>query len=131
MAYRDPMPIDPNKEYTAEELAKFIREKMYGMDTREAMAQSLLKANEVAEWAGEVARQIIDGSFDEGLLNTEIERKLNELETEYAPKLSALEQQLAQKPDLFLSATEPTDANDGAFWYEVLGETLTKAGGTY
>lgn len=115
MVYRDPNPLDPNKNYTAEELARFIREKLYGEHTREAMAKSLLKANEVAEWAGEVAQQIIDGAFDEGELLTEIKRKLNELEEQYAPKLS-------QKPDIFLSATEPTDTSENAFWYEDLGE---------
>lgn len=94
--YRDETPLDPNKEYTAEELAKFIREKIYGVDTRDAMAQSLLKANEVSEWSREVAQQLIDGSFDEGELNTEIERKLNELEVEYAPRLNSLDQQLAE-----------------------------------
>ena len=33
MVYRDPTPLDPNKDYTAEELAKFILEKMYGKHT--------------------------------------------------------------------------------------------------
>ena len=87
MTYRDPTPLDPNKDYTAEELAQFIREKMHCIATREAMALSLLKANEVARWSSEVAQQIIDESFDSGELNTEIERKLNELEAQYAPRL--------------------------------------------
>lgn len=89
-------PLDPNKDYTAEELANFIRRKILGVNTREAMARSLLKANEVAEWSEEVAQQLIDGSFDEGELNTEIERKLNELEQEYAPELTNVKSQLAE-----------------------------------
>lgn len=94
MVYRDPTPLDPDKDYTAEELAKFILEKMKGEHTREAMARSLLKANEVAEWAREVAQQLIDGSFDEGALNTAIEQKLNDLETEYAPQLSTIKNEV-------------------------------------
>nr|DAE10380.1 MAG TPA: hypothetical protein [Siphoviridae sp. ctwrX9] len=96
MVYRDPTPLDPNKKYTAAELAKFIMEKMYGKDTRLAMSLSLLKANEVAEWAREVAQEIIDGNFDEGELLTEIERKLNELEEQYAPDLSNLKNEIEQ-----------------------------------
>lgn len=97
MTYRDPTPLDPNKDYTAEELAQFIREKMHGIATREAMALSLLKANEVARWSSEVAQQIIDESFDSGELNTEIERKLNEIEQLYAPELDSVKSQLAEK----------------------------------
>lgn len=96
MTYRDPTPLDPNKDYTAVELAQFIREKMTGKATREAMALSLLKANEVAQWSSEVAQQIIDESFDLGELNTEIERKLNELEQQYAPELTNVKTQLAE-----------------------------------
>ena len=99
MTYRDPTPIDPNKDYQVEELAKFIREKMHGKDTREAMAMALEKAGEVAEWSREVAQQIVDGSFDEGALNTEIERKLNELEIQYAPELNNVKMQLAETPN--------------------------------
>lgn len=94
MVYRDTSPLDPDKDYTADELAKFILEKMYGQHTREAMARSLLKANEVAEWARDVAQQLIDGSFDEGVLNTAIEQKLLDLETQYAPNLTSLENEV-------------------------------------
>lgn len=100
MTYRDPTPLDPNKDYTAQELAEFIRRKLYGVHTREAMARSLLKANEVAEWSRDVAQQIIDGAFDEGELNTEIERRLNELEQKYAPKLTQVSDQLAEVANL-------------------------------
>lgn len=44
-----------------------------------------------------LAGQILDESFDSGALNTNIESKLNDLETQYAPKLSSVESQLADK----------------------------------
>src|SRR5699024_4149877 len=96
MVYINEDPLDPNKNYTAEELANFIRKKILGVNTREAMARSLLKASEVAEWSQEVTQQLIDGSFDTGELNTEIERKLNELEVQYAPELTNVKTQLAE-----------------------------------
>lgn len=92
--YRDPEPLDPNKKYTIEELAKFVREKLFGRDVREAFARSMEATNEVAEWSREVAQQIVDGDFDEGALKTEIERKLNELEQNYAPQLSELKTEI-------------------------------------
>lgn len=97
------------------ELAHKVRNEIYGRDVREALATSMEATAEVAEWSRKVAQQIIDDGFDEGALKTEIERKLNELEEKYAPELS-------KKPDLFLSATEPTDTSVNAFWYEDLGE---------
>lgn len=94
MTYRDPTPLDPNINYTAEELATFIREKIYGQHTREAMARSLLKANEVAELSMIIAQDLIDGNFDETALNEEIERRLNDLETQYTPNLTSLENEV-------------------------------------
>lgn len=73
-----------------EQLAHKVRTEIYGRDVREAIASSMEATAEVAEWSREVAQQIIDGSFDEGALNAEIERKLNELEQEYAPELNEL-----------------------------------------
>lgn len=77
-----------------EELAHKVRTEIYGRDVREALATSMEATAEVAEWSREVAQQILDGSFDEGALNTEIERKLNELEQQYAPNLSNLENEI-------------------------------------
>src|SRR5690625_196153 len=77
-----------------EQLAHKVRTEIYGRDVREALATSMEVTAEVAEWSREVAQQIIDGSFDEGALNTEIERKLNELEQQYAPKLTSLESEI-------------------------------------
>src|SRR5690625_4709981 len=80
-----------------EQLAHQVRTEIYGRDVREALATSMEVTAEVAEWSREVAQQIIDGSFDEGELNTEIERKLNELEQEYAPKLSKVSNKLIEE----------------------------------
>lgn len=58
--YRDPEHIDPNKEHQISELAKFIREKMYGVDVRESIALALERVYDDASENGnsnmEVAR---------------------------------------------------------------------------
>ncbi|GIO26389.1 glycerophosphodiester phosphodiesterase [Ornithinibacillus bavariensis] len=50
------------------------------------------EAKVTANEAKEVTQQLIDGSFDTGELNTHIKQRLNNLETEYAPRLSEAEQ---------------------------------------
>lgn len=82
-----------------QELANKVRNEIYGRDVRESIAKSMEATGEVAEWSRQVAQDIVDGKFDEGELATEIERKLNELEVEYAPRLNSVDQQLAQKRD--------------------------------
>lgn len=77
-----------------EELAHKVRSEIYGRDVREAIATSIEATAEVAEWSREVAQQIVDGSFDEGALNTAIEQKLNDLEQQYAPNLTNLESEI-------------------------------------
>src|SRR5690606_12263644 len=77
-----------------EELARKVRTEIYGRDVREALATSMEATAEVAEWSREVAQQIIDGSFDGTALELEIERKLKELEEQYAPKLTNLETEI-------------------------------------
>ena len=76
-------------------LANAVRNEVYGRDVRESIAKSIEETGASSEAAIEITQQLIDGSFDEGELNTEIERKLNELEQEYAPKLTQLTEQLA------------------------------------
>lgn len=44
-----------------------------------------------------LTKQLLDGSFQQGELNTEIEQRLNGLEEEYTPRLTGVESQLAQK----------------------------------
>lgn len=77
-----------------EELAHKVRTEIYGRDVREALATSMEATAEVAEWSRVVAQQIIDGKFDEGAISTEIERKLNELEVQYAPKLTTIQNEV-------------------------------------
>ena len=77
-----------------EELAHKVRTEIYGRDVREAIATSMEATAEVAEWSRQVAQDIVDGKFDEGELATEIERKLNELEVQYAPKLTTIQNEV-------------------------------------
>lgn len=77
-----------------QQLADKVRNEIYGRDVRESIAQSMEATAEVAEWSREVAQGIIDGTFDEGLLSTEIENKLNQLEQDYAPTLTAIENEV-------------------------------------
>jgi len=53
---------------------------------------SFNKANE----AKELAEQIIDGDIETGVLKTNIEKKLNDKEAEYAPELANVKTQLAE-----------------------------------
>lgn len=78
------------------ELATKVRNEVYGKDVREAIAKSIEESGETAENARIITQQLIDGSFDEGILNTEIEQRLINLETEYAPKLNKVTEDLAQ-----------------------------------
>lgn len=48
-----------------------------------------------AKEALELARQVVDGEVDLGVLRTEIDKKLNDLETQYAPQLTEVTAQLA------------------------------------
>ena len=86
--------LDPNKEYTIEELVDYIRNAMTGKNVREALARSVEATNEIATWARDVAQGLIDGAFDAGELATMIESKLNQLEQDYAPKLTSLETEI-------------------------------------
>ena len=86
--------LDPNKEYTIDELTNYIRNAMTGKNVREALARSMEATNEIATWARDVAQGLIDGAFDAGELATMIESKLNQLEQDYAPKLTSLENEI-------------------------------------
>ncbi|MGN8648310.1 hypothetical protein ACTNEO_19900 [Gracilibacillus sp. HCP3S3_G5_1] len=97
-----------------EELAHKVRTEIYGRDVREALASSMEATAEVADWSRQVAQAIIDGEFDEAALATEIEQKLTQLEQDYAPTLTSLEQEKVSKSGdtmdgiLYLQS-EPTD----------------------
>ncbi|WP_143189903.1 hypothetical protein, partial [Corynebacterium diphtheriae] len=72
--------LDPNKSYTIEELTDYVRNAITGENVREALARSMEATNDIAVWARDVAQQLIDGTFDEAELATEIEKRLKELE---------------------------------------------------
>lgn len=77
-----------------EELAHLVRTAIHGREVRESLASSMEATADVADWSRHVAQQIIDGDFEEGALQTEIERKLIELEIRYAPNLTSLEEEM-------------------------------------
>lgn len=72
--YRDDTPFDASKTHSVEEIAKAIRTKKYGIDTREAMAQSLEKMADIAK--ENRAGQVI--ATPSGVFDT-----LGELQTKY------------------------------------------------
>lgn len=89
-----------------QELANKVRNEIYGKDVRESIAKSMEATGEVAEWSRQVAQDIVDGKFDEGELATEIERKLNDLEVQYAPELNSVKTDLAQTASNKLDKSE-------------------------
>lgn len=63
-----------------------------------------------------ITQQLIDGSFDDGLLKTNIQTKLTNLETQYAPRLNTVESSLAQnetKTNLAMDNRLNTSARGG------------------
>lgn len=80
MVFRDPSHIDQNKEYQITELAKFIREKMYGVDTREAMALALERVYEDAAKSGNANMEVSMARGPFGTLN----HRLNNIESKKA-----------------------------------------------
>lgn len=63
VVYNDPTSIDNTKQYTAQELANFVRHKQYGVDVREAIALAieLIGSNEKDSENG-------NGNVDDGSL---------------------------------------------------------------
>lgn len=104
----DLMFIELYKEYTGA-----------GLDATEAKEKALqavadaLIAKEDAATAKEMVQQIIDGEVDTGALNTEIERKLNDLEAEYAPELSDLRNEIGDARGGYPSVDERFISTDG------------------
>ena len=58
--YRDPSHIVPGQVHQISELAKFIREKMYGIDVREAMAQAFERIIETWIYQGMSEAEVIE-----------------------------------------------------------------------
>jgi len=121
------------------DLATKVRTAVYGKDVREAIAESMEETGLKSFEAREITEQLIDGSFDEGLLNTNIQEKLANLEVEYTPRLSSAESQLAQKAkrlnnisvDIVVDyGADPTGATDNKMQIdEALSFLASKGGG--
>lgn len=88
------------------DLVAKVRTAVYGKDVREAIAEALEESGKTAAEAREITESLLDGSFDQGLLDTEIREKLTQLEQDYAPQLNDLGVQLAQ------TATEITKVSN-------------------
>lgn len=80
-----------------------IKSAIYGKDVRGSIHDGIDKINketekatQTSEEAIEVTNQLLDGSFDQGALNTNIEERLNDLETQYAPRLTDVEKRLIE-----------------------------------
>lgn len=56
--YRDATNIDPNLKYQIDQIPKFIREKMYGVDVREAIAQGIERTYEDASKNGNANMEV-------------------------------------------------------------------------
>lgn len=70
---------------------KQIRGAVYGKEVRGSIADGLEKVNNESTEAIEVTEQLIDGSFDQGKLDTNIKERLEQLEDDYTPRLTGLE----------------------------------------
>lgn len=107
--YNDPTPISPlEPEYDANNVdprvknySDQVRTKMFGKAVRESLARGIdiasIVANEAkvsAEEAVTITQQLIDGTFDDAELSTAIESRLNQLEQDYAPTLTAIENEV-------------------------------------
>lgn len=88
MAYENirKMPkLDPNKDYTIEELVDYVRNALKGQNVREAFARSMEKTFDIAEGAKfsaeeayEITQNLLDEAFDTSKINANFEERLNE-----------------------------------------------------
>jgi len=101
-----------------------IRSGLDSKDAREKALQALVEstlAKENALVAKGLVQQIIDGSIDTSALNTNIEQRMNDLEGEYAPKLTEVTQRLeetAKKLFYFEAPKQPSfnALDEGHIW---------------
>ena len=70
-----------------------IQNATHGVEVRGALAAGVKKSFTKSEEAIGVTQSLIDGAFDDAELVTEIESKLNQLEQDYAPKLTRVGRQ--------------------------------------
>lgn len=72
------------------DLANEVRTAKYGKDVRESIAQSMEETGDTADQAYKITQNLLDESFDQGLLNTEIELRMDNLYTTKGQKLDDL-----------------------------------------
>lgn len=73
-----------------------IQNAIEGVEVRGALAAGVKKSFTKSKEAIGVTQSLIDGAFDDAELVTEIESKLNQLEQDYAPKLTNVKGQVSQ-----------------------------------
>ncbi|WP_158235289.1 hypothetical protein, partial [Pseudomonas sp. 2822-15] len=78
------------------DLADIVKNAENGSQVRTAIYESMLETSLTATEAREITEALLDGTFDQGLLDIEIREKLQKLEEDYAPQLTKLGVELAQ-----------------------------------
>lgn len=71
--YRDPSRLDPNGNFSITQLVKFIREKLFGIDVREAIAKALEKVYEDASKEGNANMEVSQARGIFGLLKDRLD----------------------------------------------------------
>lgn len=71
--YRDPSHLDPNGNFSITQLVKFIREKVFGIDVREAFAKALEKVYEDASKEGNANMEVSQARGLFGLLKDRLD----------------------------------------------------------
>lgn len=114
-----------------QELANKVRTAIFGKDVREAIAEALEESGKTAAEAREITESLLDGSFDQGLLDTEIREKLTQLEQDYAPQLNDLGVQLAQTVTNVINVNKYEHLKvllaDGYDWSPAIREAVKEA----
>lgn len=91
-------------------LANDIRTKTYASDVRETIATGIEQSGNTSQEARDITESLLDGSYDTGLLNTEIERRMNNL---YSTKGQAMDDLYTQKntelTDLYINEKSELD----------------------
>lgn len=83
-----------NTRDRTQKLANDIRTKIYGKEVREALATGIEESGNTSQEARDITENLLDGSYDSGLLNTEIEQRMEGL---YSSKGQAMDELYMEK----------------------------------
>lgn len=110
------------REHT-KKLANDIRTKIYGKEVREALATGIEESGNTSQEARDITENLLDGSYDSGLLNTEIEQRMNNL---YSTKGVAMDELYTEKDTALtnLYENEKTELDNLQADYANRAETL-------